>query len=65
MTTVSLAIRLPQTLGGCGAIQKAELARKWFGDTWVDHYASTRDWEWREYQKAVTDWELQRYFEII
>jgi glutamine synthetase len=25
----------------------------------------TRDWEVREYDKAVTDWELSRYFEVI
>ena len=24
-----------------------------------------RDWEWRQWQDAVTDWELKRYFEII
>ena len=41
------------------------MARKWFGDTFVDHYAATRDWEVRQYEKAVTDWELARYFESI
>jgi hypothetical protein len=33
----------------------------------------TREWEWRQYvkdvpaqePKAITDWELKRYFEII
>lgn len=24
-----------------------------------------RDWEWRQWLDAVTDWELKRYFEII
>ena len=37
----------------------------WLGDTFVEHYAATRDWEWRQWQDAVTDWELKRYFEII
>ncbi len=40
-------------------------ARELFGDEFVDHYASSRDWEVREYEKHVTDWQLQRYFEII
>lgn len=40
-------------------------ARSMFGDAFVDHFANSRRWEWREYQKAVTDWELRRYFEII
>jgi glutamine synthetase len=40
-------------------------ARDWFGDTFVDHFAATREWEWRQWQDGVTDWELKRYFEII
>ena len=43
----------------------SRIARELFGDKFVDHFAATRDWEWREYQRAVTDWELRRYFEII
>ena len=44
--------------------QASELARDWFGDLFVDHFAATREWEWRQWQDAVTDWELKRYFEI-
>ncbi len=43
----------------------SDLARDWFGDDFVDHFAATRDWEWRQWQDAVTDWERCRYFEII
>jgi glutamine synthetase len=25
----------------------------------------TREWEWKQHLKAVTDWEYKRYFEII
>jgi len=45
--------------------QRSALARDWFGDAFVDHFAATREWEWRQWQDAVTDWELKRYFEII
>ena len=45
--------------------QASDLARDWFGDLFVDHFAATREWEWRQWQDAVTDWELKRYFEII
>ena len=31
----------------------------------VEHYAASREWEDREFRRAVTDWELARYFEII
>jgi glutamine synthetase len=44
---------------------RSEVARDWLGDTFVDHFAATREWEWRQWQDAVTDWELRRYFEII
>ncbi|MFO1217291.1 MAG: glutamine synthetase family protein [Burkholderiaceae bacterium] len=43
----------------------SQVARDWFGDTFVDHFAATRVWEHRQWQDAVTDWELKRYFEII
>ena len=28
-------------------------------------YVMTRDYEVRRYERAVTDWELRRYFEVI
>lgn len=45
--------------------QQSSVARDWLGDTFVDHFAATRDWEWRQWLDSVTDWELKRYFEII
>ena len=45
--------------------QRSTIARDWFGDTFVDHFAATREFEWRQWQDAVSDWELKRYFEII
>lgn len=40
-------------------------ARDLFGDAFVDHYAASREWEWRQSLQSVTDWELKRYFEVI
>ncbi len=45
--------------------RNSDVARKWFGEEFVDHFAGTRDWEIRQYQRAVTDWELHRYFESV
>ena len=45
--------------------QKSELAAALFGPAFVEHFAATRLWECRQFAKAVTDWELARYFEII
>ena len=57
---------LPRTLGEAAArLKTSQAARSLFGDAFVDHYAASRDWEQREAQKAITDWQLRRYFEII
>ncbi len=40
-------------------------ARELFGEEFVDHFIASRDWEVREHERHVTDWQLQRYFEII
>jgi glutamine synthetase len=45
--------------------RRSAVARDWLGDTFVDHFAATREWEWRQWLDGVTDWELKRYFEII
>jgi glutamine synthetase len=47
------------------AFRSSETARRWLGNEFVDHYCATREWEVRQYEKAVTDWELARYFEAI
>lgn len=43
----------------------SETAREIFGHGFVNHFVKSREWEWRQSQQAVTNWELQRYFEII
>lgn len=60
------AAPLPRSLAEAAARLKASpMARRWFGDLFVDHYAMTREWEVRQYERAVTDWELARYFESV
>jgi glutamine synthetase len=58
--------RLPATLDEATKMMKQSLAaREMLGDGFVDHFVQTREWEWRQHLKIVTDWELKRYFEII
>ncbi|BAT61293.1 gamma-glutamylputrescine synthetase PuuA [Variibacter gotjawalensis] len=58
--------RLPKSLGEAAErLKESDAARELFGEAFVEHYAATREWEEREYRKAVTDWQLARYFEII
>jgi glutamine synthetase len=59
-------LALPKTLwDSAQAFKTSEAARALFGDAFVDHFAATREWEEREFRKHITDWELERYFEII
>jgi glutamine synthetase len=58
--------RAPRTLiETTRTFRNSAIARDWLGDTFVDHFAATREWEWRQWLDGVTDWELKRYFEII
>jgi glutamine synthetase len=57
---------LPRTLWESAQRLKASApARELFGDDFVEHFAATREWEEREFRRHITDWELNRYFEII
>jgi len=47
------------------AMKRSGVARELFGEAFVDHFTGTREWEWRQFSKVVTDWELRRYLEII
>jgi glutamine synthetase len=46
-------------------LESSKVARALFGETFVEHFVATRLWEWRQFSKAVTNWEMARYFEII
>ncbi|GAB4418503.1 MAG: glutamine synthetase [Bacteroidia bacterium] len=35
------------------------------GQDFVAHFARSRQWEWQQYCRQVSDWELKRYFEVI
>ena len=57
---------LPRTLTEASEwLAGSKAGRALFGDEFVEHYAASREWEDREFKRAITDWELARYFEII
>lgn len=47
------------------AMKESKVAKELFGEKFVEHFTQTREWEWRQYQRVVTDWETKRYWEII
>ena len=58
--------KLPSNLlEASNKMKSSELARELLGNEFVEHFCRTREWEWAQYGKVVTDWELKRYFEII
>ena len=58
--------RIPTTLQqATERLAQSKFARQMFGDTVVDHYLHFFKSELASYDRAVTDWELKRYFERI
>jgi glutamine synthetase len=58
--------RLPGTLKeAADLLDRSEAAREILGAPFVDHYVMTRRWEVSEFERAVTDWESRRYFEMV
>jgi glutamine synthetase len=58
--------QLPRTLTEAAErLAHSKAAQELFGAPFVSHFAASREWEEREFRRAVTDWELARYFEII
>ena len=47
------------------AMKQSPIAGELFGQAFTEHFTATREWEWRQFSKAVTDWEFKRYGEII
>ncbi len=60
------ALQLPATLWEAAQrLKSSAVAIDYFGKEFVEHFAASREWEEREFRKHITDWELERYFEII
>jgi len=59
-------LKLPTNLWEAAQkLNSSDVARDYFGDAFVDHYVASREWEDREFRKHISQWELERYFEII
>ena len=57
---------LPADLGAAAGAMAVE-GPHWdlLGQDFLRHFLDTRRWEWQQYQRAVTDWEVRRYLEIV
>jgi glutamine synthetase len=63
----------PSITAAAEALAQDKLLTDVIGEAAVDHWVNTRRWEWMMFHttggdaqaSAVTDWELQRYFEVV
>lgn len=46
-------------------LDKSTMLREAFGDFVIDHYVRNAKWEQEEYDRIVTDWEIERGFERV
>jgi glutamine synthetase len=61
-----VSVRFPTHLGlAADAWTSSAFVTKAFGADVVEQYGLTAQWEWSRFQEAVTDWELDRYYENI
>jgi len=55
---------IPRTLrAATQTLRNSAMLREALGDDVVDHYTRAAEWEQEEYDKVVTDWEINRGFE--
>jgi glutamine synthetase len=65
-TAASPSLRFPSTLSAAAEkLARSELASQVLPEAFIQHYVRTRDWEVRQHEKSVSEWELERYFEAI
>ena len=52
-------------LDATNEMMNSKVVVEMFGKDFIEHFGNSRLWEWQKYQEAITNWELERYFEII
>jgi glutamine synthetase len=65
-TAADDSLRFPSSLAAATSkLAGSQLARQVLPEAFIQHYVRTRDWEVRQHQKSVSEWELERYFESV
>ena len=58
--------RLAKTLEEATKIMEtSKIPGEILGEDFIHHFIQTRHWEWKQYLKHITDWEIARYFETL
>lgn len=58
--------RFPASLAEAAArLRSSAMAREWFGTAFTEHFSTSREAEVAAQRAWVSDWELNRYFEMI
>jgi glutamine synthetase len=65
-TAADDSLRFPSSLAAATSkLAGSQLARQVLPEAFIQHYVRTREWEVRQHQKSVSEWELERYFESV
>lgn len=57
--------RLPKTLAeAVTALEQDEFFAKVFGETMVQEYIRLKEYQWEEYNRQITSWEISHYLEV-
>jgi glutamine synthetase len=60
------AVRLPGNLiSATERMANSDIAKELFGEAFVEHFVASRRWEWDQFEQNVTDFERNRYFELV
>ncbi len=63
---VPIERQLPTNLESAGILfGQSQAAKDLFGPAFVKHFSDSRIFEANQFGRAVTDWELKRYFEVL
>lgn len=63
--TLPQEYQLPRTItDAANRFRQSKIAKQFFNQQFIDDYATSREWEAHVHQQAVTDWQLERYFEL-
>ena len=54
---------VPKTLNEAIQLKKSKLLPEIFSADVLEHYIHAAEWEQKDYDSSVNDWQLRRYFE--
>jgi glutamine synthetase len=65
LDNIDPSLKLPTSLGDAATrLEQSDAAKDFFGELFIHDYAVTRHHEQNEANRQITNWQMQRYFEL-